>query len=106
MIKLIMGMILLSATAVVNATEHDRMTRYCSAHADMTSTVFELRKVEGVSLSSFISQVEGSGKKLNSNTRYFFTYAYNLPIKYSKKQVFDSAYALCSSTYDSLVAKK
>ncbi|PCH63291.1 MAG: hypothetical protein COC04_04590 [Gammaproteobacteria bacterium] len=106
MIKPIMGMMFLSATSVVNATEHDRMTRYCTAHADMTSTVFGLRKVEGVSLASFISQVEASGKNLNSNTRYFFTHAYNVPIKYSKKQVFDSAYELCFSSYDSLVAKK
>jgi len=105
--KLIAAMVLLNvATVVAHANEEDITDKYCSAHADMTSRVFEVRKVEGVNLDSFIAQIEASGKSMNSRTKSFITHAYNVSLKLSKKQVFDSAYELCYSTYDGLIAKK
>ena len=96
----------LSTTTVAQASEDNITDKYCTAHANMTSRVFEVRKVEGVSLDSFISQIEASGKKVSTSTKYFLTHAYNVPLKLRKSQVFDSAYELCFSTYDGLLAKK
>ncbi|OUR74131.1 hypothetical protein A9Q78_01675 [Methylophaga sp. 41_12_T18] len=101
--RLIAGMLLL-LTTVVSAEGRNKVNKYCTAHANMTYQVFELRKVEGLSYSSFVSQVEHSKKHLNLSSRFFFTHAYSLPLNHSKLQVIDSAYKLCVSSYNELLA--
>jgi len=95
---------LLLPTSVASADGHDKINKYCTAHANMTYQVFELRKVEGLSYSSLISQVEHSKKHLNLSSRFFFTHAYSLPLNHSKLEVIDSAYLLCVSSYNELLA--
>jgi len=104
MLKILIAWMLLLLTSVASADGRDKIHKYCTAHANMTYQVFELRKVEGLSYSSFISQVEHSKQHLNLSSRFFFTHAYSIPLNHSKQQVHDSAYQLCVSSYNELLA--